>query len=452
MGIESEIFMSRNLKEIIIIKFKWVYTLINFIIFFSVFSIKYNALTVPSRTLAMSLSTYVISYALFTRIYGSFRIGKQKSKQIIANSTLTLFFTSVTTYIIILVMSTNPNNVHASHRFKIENLEYLLIALLFQLVITIMAAYLGNHIYFRLFRPENTLILYDPKYSGKEEMEHYLLQHRKEYKLISLIEIKDFNLDTDLLYTDLVVFSDMKSEFRNAVINECYARGVNFSYVPTINDVISMSGSHVVYGDKPVVQVDLCALNIFERFQKRAIDLIFAALILVFTLPVSLIIAMSIKLDDQGPIFFRQERKTIGGKIFQVYKFRSMKLDSGNYSVTSEDDRITRVGKVIRKLRVDELPQMLNILKGDMSVVGPRPEMIENVEMYEKEMPEFAYRLKVKAGLTGLAQIEGKYNTSPKDKLILDLIYIENYSIWFDMKLIFRTAIVFFKSDSTEGF
>ena len=129
-----------------------------------------------------------------------------------------------------------------------------------------------------------------------------------------------------------------------------------------------------------------------------------------------------------------------------------MKENVQNYSATSDDDRITSVGKVLRKLRIDELPQILNILKGDMSTVGPRPEMLKNVCDYTEALPEFAYRLRVKAGLTGYAQIAGKYNTSPKDKLILDLMYIENYSIWRDIKLILQTLIVFFKSDSTEAF
>ena len=122
-------------------------------------------------------------------------------------------------------------------------------------------------------------------------------------------------------------------------------------------------------------------------------------------------------------------------------------------SVQAGDDRITKVGKILRKYRIDELPQMINILKGDMSVVGPRPEMLENVEKYTGELPEFAYRLRAKAGLTGLAQISGKYNTSPKDKLVMDLMYIENYSIWQDFKLIFQTVTVFFKAgESTEAF
>ena len=153
-------------------------------------------------------------------------------------------------------------------------------------------------------------------------------------------------------------------------------------------------------------------------------------------------------------MLFKQKRATLNGKIFYVYKFRTMKeKNSVNRSVTSDDDRITKVGRFLRKFRIDELPQLINILKGEMSIVGPRPEMVENVDQYTDMLSEFSYRLRVKAGLTGHAQIAGKYNTSPKDKLVLDLMYIEKYSLWLDIKLIFQTLTVFFKaSDSTEAF
>ena len=185
---------------------------------------------------------------------------------------------------------------------------------------------------------------------------------------------------------------------------------------------------------------------------KRTMDIVLSLLALVITSPVLLACAIAIKICDGGKVIFKQQRATKDGRIFAVYKFRTMKEDAAVYSATDDDDRITSVGKVLRKYRLDELPQMLNILKGEMSIVGPRPEMLRNIYIYTKEYPEFEYRLRVKAGLTGYAQIAGKYNTTPKYKLILDLMYIENYSIIKDFKLILQTLIVFFKSDSTEGF
>ena len=126
--------------------------------------------------------------------------------------------------------------------------------------------------------------------------------------------------------------------------------------------------------------------------------------------------------------------------------------DGAEHSVTGDDDRITPVGRVLRRFRIDELPQLINILKGEMSVVGPRPEMLENIENYMRHMPEFAYRNRVKAGLTGYAQVAGKYNTPPREKLMMDISYIENYSFWLDIKLILKTLTVFFREDATEPF
>jgi lipopolysaccharide/colanic/teichoic acid biosynthesis glycosyltransferase len=189
-----------------------------------------------------------------------------------------------------------------------------------------------------------------------------------------------------------------------------------------------------------------------QRFVKRTFDVVFSSILIVLLLPVFVVVAVLIHFDDRGPVFFLQQRATRDGEIFKVIKFRTMKVHSQNASATEGDARITKIGHVLRKYRIDELPQIFNIFFGDMSFVGPRPEMLENVWTYTEEMPEFNYRLRVKAGLTGLAQVVGKYNTSPKDKLILDMMYIERYSIWRDIKLIFQTLIVFLKKDSTEGF
>jgi lipopolysaccharide/colanic/teichoic acid biosynthesis glycosyltransferase len=177
---------------------------------------------------------------------------------------------------------------------------------------------------------------------------------------------------------------------------------------------------------------------------------------MIVAAPVMAAVALAIKLEDGGPVFYKQKRATIGGKEFDILKFRSMIVDAekGGFSIpaTGKDPRITKVGNVIRACRVDELPQILNILKGDMSVVGPRPERLEHVEKYSEEVPEFMYRLKVKGGLTGYAQIYGKYNTTAYDKLRLDLMYIENYSILLDIKLILMTIRILFSKESTEGF
>ena len=189
-----------------------------------------------------------------------------------------------------------------------------------------------------------------------------------------------------------------------------------------------------------------------QRVMKKLLRTCLLAIVLrILTSPIWIVSAIAIKAYDGGHIFFKQTYDT-ERTCFEIYKFRTMKEHVENHSVTDDDDRITKPGKILRKIRMDELPQLINILKGDMSFVGPRPEMLENVRAYEDQLPEFRYRLRVKAGLTGYAQISGKYNTSPKDKLMMDMIYIEEFSILRDIQLIFQTAIVLLKSDSTEAF
>ena len=196
--------------------------------------------------------------------------------------------------------------------------------------------------------------------------------------------------------------------------------------------------------------------NFFQRAAKRMGDILLSLLCLIILSPLMGIIALAIKAEDGGPVFFRQKRLTIRGWEFTIWKFRTMKIEASLHdnqvSTALHDPRITKVGKVLRRFRMDESPQFLNVLKGEMSLVGPRPEMLANIDRYKETYPDFAYREKMKAWITGYAQIEGRYNTTPEDKLMLDLMYIESFSIWLDVKLLMRTVTVIFKHDSTQGF
>lgn len=225
--------------------------------------------------------------------------------------------------------------------------------------------------------------------------------------------------------------------------------------MPSITDMLIASGQILHIVDTPIIKVNKFGPNAFEKIVKRAFDIFASLLLLIITSPIMLITAIAIKVNDGGNIFYRQARLTENGKEFNIVKFRSMVMNAedltGVVLAKVDDDRITSVGKIIRKYRIDELPQMINILKGDMSFVGPRPERTEIYDDITKTMPEFDYRLCVKAGLTGYAQIYGKYNTTLRDKLLLDLYYIEKYSLVEDLKLLLLTFKVIFKSDSTEG-
>lgn len=255
---------------------------------------------------------------------------------------------------------------------------------------------------------------------------------------------------------DAVIINDVPAQTRNDILKYCYKNQIRTYVVPKITDVILGGAKDVSVFDTPIFLVKGTGLTIAQRFFKRLMDIVISIVALIPAAPIMLIVALAIKLEDKGPVFYKQKRVTLGGKKFYILKFRSMIVDAEKAGIsipaTGDDPRITKVGKVIRAMRIDELPQILNILKGDMSVVGPRPERVEHVEEYTKEIPEFEYRLKVKGGLTGYAQIYGKYNTSAYDKLRMDLLYIEHYSLLLDIRLILTTIRIMFQKESTEGF
>ena len=255
---------------------------------------------------------------------------------------------------------------------------------------------------------------------------------------------------------DAVIINDVPAQIRNDIMKFCYERGIRTYIVPKITDIISRGSKEITLFDTPLLLVKGRGLNKGQRIIKRVLDIVLCLIAMIPATPIMLLIALAIKIEDRGPVFYRQRRVTINQREFNILKFRSMIVDAEKegFSIpaTGKDPRITRVGHVIRACRLDELPQILNILKGDMSIVGPRPERVEHVKKYCEEIPEFVYRYKVQGGLTGYAQIYGKYNTSAYDKLRLDLIYIENYSVFLDLKLIFMTLQILVRPESTEGF
>ena len=252
-----------------------------------------------------------------------------------------------------------------------------------------------------------------------------------------------------------VVLWDIPVTDRNELLKYCYSRSVRVYMMPKISDVLVKGADQLHLFDTPIYLTREYALKIEQRLAKRMLDLVCASILLVIASPFMLITAIVIKAYDGGPVFYRQVRCTMGCKEFQILKFRSMRVDAEKDGVArlaaKNDSRITPVGKFIRATRIDELPQLLNILRGDMTFIGPRPERPEIIRQYMEEMPEFAFRMKVKAGLAGYAQVYGKYNTTPYDKLKLDLTYIEQYSVWLDLKLMLLTLKILIKPESTEG-
>lgn len=227
-------------------------------------------------------------------------------------------------------------------------------------------------------------------------------------------------------------------------------------FTPTISDILVKASGNFNVFDTPLYLNRNLPMTFSQRFWKRFFDIVLSLVSLCILSPLFLGISIAIKINDKGPVFYRQTRCTLGGKEFQILKFRSMvvnaETDGRPHPAEDNDERITKVGRVLRATRMDELPQLINILKGDMSIVGPRPERVEHVRRYTEELPEFRYRLKVKGGLTGYAQVYGKYNTTALDKLKMDLVYITNYSLLLDVQIMFETVKVLFQKDSTEGF
>lgn len=225
--------------------------------------------------------------------------------------------------------------------------------------------------------------------------------------------------------------------------------------MPKIPDIMVQGADQLHLFDTPILLVRDYAMTVEQRLVKRMIDIVCALILVVVTSPFMILTAIAIKVYDSGPVLYKQVRCTRDMRQFQILKFRSMRSDAEKDGVArlaaKNDNRITPVGRFIRKVRIDELPQLFNILKGDMSFIGPRPERPEIIRQYQEDMPEFTFRTKVKSGLAGYAQVYGKYNTTPYDKLKLDLFYIENYSVWLDLKLMLLTIKVLFQTDSTEG-
>ena len=440
----------KKLKRTIVFILKLALFASLFGIFFGIFGINNPWLFNLSRTTGVTMVTFVVLGIALMQVYGGYAIGTQKSRPIVHSMALATIITDLVTHLQLSIMNTSEkNNAH----FVYETPERLLLVILLQLVVIVFFAYFGNYIYFSLEPPEKCCVISSSRQSLGNIIPK-IDRFRKQYEVDEIIRYDDPKVLDVIARNDTVFLYDVPIKERIHLIEYCYQKQKNIYYNFEMIDVVSQGAKYVTLDDKSMVMYTAKDLTMEQRIAKRVMDLALSLVGLIVASPIMLVCAIAIKAEDGGHVFYKQKRLTKYGRVFEVYKFRTMKEENSIHkSVTENDDRITKVGKYLRKFRVDELPQLLNILKGDMTIVGPRPEMLENVEKYTEELPEFSYRLRMKAGLTGLAQISGKYNTSPKDKLVMDLMYIEHYSIWMDIKLIFQTITVFLKaSESTEAF
>lgn len=389
---------------------------------------------------------YVILLFIFFYIYGGLKFGYLKPTSVILSQLISVVCANVLMYLEISLLSA-----------ELEAILPFIYLTAVDFVIIVFWSFIIAWGFRKLFPPRKLFIVYDeyePARMLRKMAERNDRYSVGEVRRISSMSEGEFqNLAKKY---DAVLIYDLHSELRNKILKYCYSESIRTYSTSKISDILIKGAENIDLFDTPILLFRNFGLTFEQKFLKRLMDIILSSVILVVASPFMLLVALAIKLYDGGPVMFRQERCTIDGKIFKIHKFRSMIVDAEkegkSIPATDNDPRITPVGRFIRKTRLDELPQMIDILVGNMSMVGPRPERIEHVEKYTEEIAEFKYRLKVKGGLTGYAQIYGKYNTTPYDKLKLDLMYIQNYSLLLDIRLILMTVKIMFMKESTEGF
>ena len=390
------------------------------------------------------IAIYGLMFAMFAKLYGGLKVGYLKRVDVFYSLTLALLCTNVVEYFEITLI----NRWFLSPGPMIEMTGL-------QLILIIIWIWGSRYIYSKLYRARKLLVIYGDRDPG-DDLIHKMNSRKDKYDISGKVHssVGEREIHKLMRNYDGVIIWDLPSMERNRYLKYCFAHSIRCYVSPKISDIILMGSDRIHLFDTPLLMSRNMGLSIDQRAAKRVMDMVISGIGIVITSPIMLIIALAVKLYDRGPVFYFQERLTVGGRSFMICKFRSMCVDSeknGARLASKHDSRITPVGKVLRNLHLDELPQLFNVFKGDRSLVGPRPERKTIMREYEKELPEFYYRLKVKAGLTGYAQVYGKYNTTPYDKLKLDLFYIENYSFLLDIKLIFMTVKIFFQKEVSEG-
>ena len=420
-----------------------------YIALFGLLGIENRQTRVISRTSVMMTLAYMGVMYVLTRIYGGFDTGKRNRGQIRLSLILAHFLTDLAAYAVLIVMTTNDEN---GRKILFLSPWAPLAAFLIQFILIVFFVYQGNRFYSWVVPPKKTLVVL-ADFSEKANVLRVIKNSGELFDITRIIRYDDAEVKKHIKESDAVFFYDLPSPDKQILTEYCYKHLKSVYSNPSLSDIVTKSSENRMFGDLPFFAKEFSGMTMEQRIIKRLMDIFISAFFLIIASPIMLLSAILIKLDDGGPVFFRQKRATIRGRVFNIYKFRTMKQNSENISVSANDSRITKAGEFLRKYRIDEIPQFLNVIRGEMSLVGPRPEMLENVNEYEKELPEFRYRLRMKAGLTGLAQVAGRYNTSSRDKLVLDLMYIENFSISMDISLLFQTILVFFNADdSTEAF
>lgn len=421
---------------------------VEMIIYYFVWMKYYNEkMTIPYDVKGnyMIAAVYGIVLVLFANMFGGLKVGYLRIGNLIYSHILTAISANIMLYLQITLL--------VKHFYSAWPLFAMLAA---EMVIIILWSIWATKLYRVIYPPRRVLMVYGNRPSSALMDKLYTRVDRFVVCESMNISVGLQQIEKNIGNYDGVVICDIPSRARNRLLKYCYNHSVRTYTIPKISDIIIRSAENLHLFDTPLLLSRNTGLNIEQRIVKRLMDILCSMVVLVITSPVMLVTAFLIRFYDGGPVLFKQQRCTKDGVIFTIYKFRSMIVDAEKDGISmpavEHDLRITPIGRIIRAARIDELPQLFNILKGDMSLVGPRPERIEHVRKYTEDIPEFPFRMKVKGGLTGYAQVYGKYNTTAYDKLKLDLMYIENYSLLLDIEILFKTVKILFIKDSTEGF
>lgn len=396
--------------------------------------------------IGMSLGLYTALYIILGRTAKAFNIGVDRKANIVAAQIITLFLTDAVELFFSLAIT-------GQYRFFWRLLRRYLLLWVAQSVVISIVSIVMIDIYHRKYPPLKIVEVFG---DYKNDLYSSFNNVFYKYRIIERYHYSEFSLNEVLDRCDAILINDVPSKFENELLKGCFSSDKRVYFVPKISDILKRSSDDLNFFDTPLFLCRNNGVSAYVLIIKRLFDIFASSMALVLLSPILIVTAVAIKLDDGGPVFYKQERCTLNGRHFNILKFRSMIVDAEkdgrSHPAGENDDRITKVGKVIRATRIDELPQLINIIKGDMSLVGPRPERIEHVMKYTEDIPEFAFRDKVRGGLTGYAQVYGKYNTSALDKLKMDLIYITNCSLLLDFQIIIETIKIIFRKESTEGF
>ena len=392
------------------------------------------------------LAIYFVLLFFFSHTYGGLKVGYLKGTDVYFSQIFSLLFVNVISYFQISLMAN-----------WVVEVPPILKMTAFQLLVAGVWVFISNKVYHILYPPRRLLFVHGER--DITDIVQKFNSRKDKYSIKESIDIGEgyhtICKKADSGEFDALVLWDIPAPDKNYLMKYCYARSIRIYFMPKISDVLVKSAEQLNVFDTPIFLIREYELTVGQRFVKRLIDLICSLILIIIASPFMLLTAIAVKAYDGGPVLYKQIRCTRGEKEFGILKFRSMRVDAEKDGVarlaSKNDSRITPVGKFIRKVRLDELPQLFNILKGDMSFIGPRPERPEIIRQYKEDMPEFVFRMKVKAGLAGYAQVYGKYNTTPYDKLKLDLTYIQNYTVWMDIKLMLLTLKILFVPESTEG-